>query len=279
MNRAQPILFTDASTRRHLAASDRRWRPGARPTRSQPRLGTTHSHAGGRRLHCGAAVNWVFSYAGLRAANVARHAGAAAPGVPPPAARFTSSRACRSATRRRPADSGRSIRRAAASFAASTSGTRRPRSSAEALVREAGARTARPHLPAGADLRAQRHRRLQPRRPHRDARPRLRAHGHRAGSRLEARLRAGGLVATRDPALVRSGRAASSTSGILRPRHWRECVLWMRMYGYDVRLVSYPRLAATARTGDVGTARLGAPRIRSVRCGRSFSSALPARAD
>lgn len=24
-----------------------------------------------------------------------------------------------------------------------------------------------------------------------------------------------------------------------RPRHWRECVLWMRMYGYDVRLISY----------------------------------------
>ena len=24
-----------------------------------------------------------------------------------------------------------------------------------------------------------------------------------------------------------------------QPRHWRECVLWMRMYGYDVRLVSY----------------------------------------
>jgi hypothetical protein len=24
-----------------------------------------------------------------------------------------------------------------------------------------------------------------------------------------------------------------------RPRHWRECVLWMRLYGYDVRLVSY----------------------------------------
>ena len=23
------------------------------------------------------------------------------------------------------------------------------------------------------------------------------------------------------------------------PRHWRECVLWMRLYGYDVRLVSY----------------------------------------
>jgi len=24
-----------------------------------------------------------------------------------------------------------------------------------------------------------------------------------------------------------------------RPRHWRECVLWMRMYGYDLELVSY----------------------------------------
>jgi thioester reductase-like protein len=24
-----------------------------------------------------------------------------------------------------------------------------------------------------------------------------------------------------------------------RPRHWRECLLWMRMYGYDLRLVSY----------------------------------------
>lgn len=27
--------------------------------------------------------------------------------------------------------------------------------------------------------------------------------------------------------------------GHVRPRHWRECVLWMRMYGYNVRLVSY----------------------------------------
>lgn len=24
-----------------------------------------------------------------------------------------------------------------------------------------------------------------------------------------------------------------------RPRHWRECVLWMRLYGYDIRLVPY----------------------------------------
>jgi thioester reductase-like protein len=26
-----------------------------------------------------------------------------------------------------------------------------------------------------------------------------------------------------------------------RPRHWRECVLWMRLYGYPIRLVSYHR--------------------------------------
>ena len=38
--------------------------------------------------------------------------------------------------------------------------------------------------------------------------------------------------------------ACSDRGGIIhlahpRPRHWRECVLWMRLYGYDVRLVPY----------------------------------------
>jgi thioester reductase-like protein len=38
--------------------------------------------------------------------------------------------------------------------------------------------------------------------------------------------------------------ASGSRAGVVhlsheRPRHWRECVLWMRLYGYDVRLVSY----------------------------------------
>jgi aminoglycoside phosphotransferase (APT) family kinase protein len=37
---------------------------------------------------------------------------------------------------------------------------------------------------------------------------------------------------------------SSSRRGVVhiahaRPRHWRECVLWMRLYGYDVRLVPY----------------------------------------
>src|SRR5262249_10459389 len=41
-----------------------------------------------------------------------------------------------------------------------------------------------------------------------------------------------------------------------RPRHWRECVLWMRLYGYDVRLIPYHTWLAqldreTAPSGDV----------------------------
>jgi thioester reductase-like protein len=36
-----------------------------------------------------------------------------------------------------------------------------------------------------------------------------------------------------------------------RPRQWRECVLWMRLYGYDVRLVPYREW--TARLRDAAT--------------------------
>jgi thioester reductase-like protein len=32
-----------------------------------------------------------------------------------------------------------------------------------------------------------------------------------------------------------------------RPRHWRECVLWMRLYGYDVRLMPYREWTARLR--------------------------------
>jgi thioester reductase-like protein len=32
-----------------------------------------------------------------------------------------------------------------------------------------------------------------------------------------------------------------------RPRHWRECALWMRLYGYDVRLVPYREWADRLR--------------------------------
>ena len=42
--------------------------------------------------------------------------------------------------------------------------------------------------------------------------------------------------------LALSGGASSETAWHLahpRPRHWRECVLWMRLYGYDVTLLPY----------------------------------------
>jgi thioester reductase-like protein len=39
--------------------------------------------------------------------------------------------------------------------------------------------------------------------------------------------------------------------GHRRPRHWRECVLWMRMYGYRIRLIPYH---AWLRQLDAGTA-------------------------
>ena len=39
--------------------------------------------------------------------------------------------------------------------------------------------------------------------------------------------------------------------GHVRPRHWRECVLWMRMYGYNVRLVSYHSWLRALERGTV----------------------------
>jgi thioester reductase-like protein len=56
-----------------------------------------------------------------------------------------------------------------------------------------------------------------------------------------------------------------------RPRAWRECVLWMRLYGYDVRLVSYHAwLAQLEReTGPAGD------RSHPLRPLRSFFLARP----
>jgi thioester reductase-like protein len=41
--------------------------------------------------------------------------------------------------------------------------------------------------------------------------------------------------------IVRMARPAGGTFHLKhgRPRHWRECVLWMRLYGYPLRLLSY----------------------------------------
>ena len=45
---------------------------------------------------------------------------------------------------------------------------------------------------------------------------------------------------------------SGGTQGMLhlahpKPRHWRECVLWMRLYGYDLRLIPYREWSAQLR--------------------------------
>jgi thioester reductase-like protein len=50
------------------------------------------------------------------------------------------------------------------------------------------------------------------------------------------------------------------------PRHWRECVLWMRMYGYNVRLVSYHSWLRTLERGTIpGAAGSAAHPLRPLR--------------
>ena len=54
--------------------------------------------------------------------------------------------------------------------------------------------------------------------------------------------------------------------GHVRPRHWRECVLWMRMYGYDVRLVSFHAwLRKLERETASGVAESAAHPLRPLR--------------
>jgi thioester reductase-like protein len=54
--------------------------------------------------------------------------------------------------------------------------------------------------------------------------------------------------------------------GHVRPRHWRECVLWLRMYGYNVRLVSYHAwLRSLERETVPGATGSAAHPLRSLR--------------
>ena len=190
-------------------------------------------------VHCGAAVNWVFSYAALRAANVlgtrellrlACEAGASF--------HFVSSLSvCYPADGPGTVDEGYDpLTRVRALHL----GYAQTKAVAEALVREAGGRGL----------------------PVRIYRPAL-VFGHSetgAYNRddLIAALVRGCVAMGTAPDLdwkldavpvdvvARSILELSSAPGPVfhidhpHPRHWRECVLWMRMYGYDVRLVSYP---------------------------------------
>jgi thioester reductase-like protein len=207
-------------------------------------------------LHCGAAVNWVFGYPALRAANVlgtlellrlASRSGAAF--------HFISSLSvCYSTSGPRIADEsfdGMSALRGIHLGYAQTKVV------AESLVRQAGERGL----------------------PVRVYRPAL-ISGHSATGAfnrddlISALVRGCVAMATAPdldwnldcepvdvvaPAIVRLSRARGPVFhiGHQRPRHWRECVLWMRMYGYDVKLVSYHQwlrqLERETRPGDAGS--------------------------
>ena len=188
--------------------------------------------------HCGAAVNWVFSYAGLRASNVIgtlellrlacrRNA----------AFHFISSlSACYSTEGPRAADETFD----ALPFLRGVQlGYAQTKIVAEALVREAGARGL----------------------PVRIYRPAL-----ISGHSVTGAFNRDDLISALVRGCVEMGTApdldwkldcepvdsvATAIVGLSKapgpvfhlghahPRHWRECVLWMRIYGYEVRLISY----------------------------------------
>ncbi len=189
-------------------------------------------------LHCGAAVNWVFPYEGLRAANVLGTREllrlACRRGIP---FHFVSSLSvCYSTTGPRTADEEfeplQHLRGLHLGYA-------QTKAVAEALVAEAGRRGL----------------------PTRIYRPAL-----ISGDSTSGAYNRDDLISLLVRGCVRMGTAPDLdwnldcepvdqvATGILRlsgaagpvfnlghpsPRHWRECVLWIRTYGYSVRLVPY----------------------------------------
>jgi thioester reductase-like protein len=189
-------------------------------------------------LHCGAAVNWVYPYAGLRAANVLGTLEllrfACRRGIP---FHFVSSlSACYSRTAPRTVDERFD---ALAHVRGVQLGYAQTKIVAEALVLQAGLRGL----------------------PTRIFRPAL-----ISGESTSGISNRDDLISTLVRGCVQMGTAPdldwkldcepvdfvakaivrlSAEPGPVfhlgheRPRHWRECVLWMRMYGYAIRLVPY----------------------------------------
>jgi thioester reductase-like protein len=230
---------------------------------SHPRLGLSESRYDDLTrdvdavCHAAAAVNWVFSYAGLRAPNVlgtvellrlACRAGAAF--------HFVSSLStCYSTTGPRTADEDFD---ALSELRGIHLGYAQTKAVGEALTREAGRRGLPVHI----------------------YRPALISGHSRTGAfnrddLISALVRGCvhmGIAPDLDWKLdcepvdtvaraivdLSSSPQAVLNLGHVRPRHWRECVLWMRMYGYDVRLVSYHawlrRLERETAPGTEGSA-------------------------
>lgn len=211
---------------------------------AHPRLGLGHTAfdqlAGevDRVLHCGAAVNWVYTYAGLRAANVTGTLEllrlACQQGVP---FHFVSSLSvCYPTDGPRSADEDYDalphVRGVHLGYAQS-------KVVAEALVREAGerglpVRIYRPSLISGDSTTGAFNRN--------DLITAL-VHGcvqMGTAPDLDWNLDCQPVnVVARAIVRLSGGQDRVLHLGHARPRHWRECVLWMRMYGYDIRLVPY----------------------------------------
>ncbi len=211
---------------------------------SHPRFGLSESRYDGLArevdavCHAAAAVNWVFSYAGLRGANVlgtvellrlACRAGAAF--------HFVSSLStCYSTSGPRTVDEDFD---ALSELRGIHLGYAQTKVVGEALTREAGrrglpVRIYRPALISGHSLTGAFNRD--------DLMSALVRGCIRMGIApdLDWKLDCEPVdVVAKAVVALSASRETVFHLGHVRPRHWRECVLWMRMYGYDVRLVSY----------------------------------------
>jgi thioester reductase-like protein len=223
---------------------------------SHPRLGLSQARfdelAGSidAILHCGAAVNWVYTYAGLRAANVLGTLEllrlACRRTVP---FHFVSSLSvCYPADGPQSADESYD---ALPHLRGVHLGYAQSKIVAEALVREAGerglpVRVYRPALISGHSTNGAFN-------PDDLITALVRGCVHMGTAPdLDWNLDCQPVDVVARGILGLSGRPGPVFHlGHRRPRHWRECVLWMRMYGYRIRLIPYH---AWLRQLDAGTA-------------------------
>ena len=244
------LWSTEIDRRLHLVAGDL----------SRPLLGLTASAftaLAGRIdaiYHAGADVNWVSSYDALRSTNVlgtAELIRLAFVGAPKPFHFVSSVSVCHSTVAPRDVDESLD---ALSTIDGLWLGYAQSKCVAEALVREAGARGLpvtihRPSLVSG------------------DA-----VSGRSNSEDLVSRFIAGCIAMRAAPdldwrvdcipvddvakSIVRLSRAPESGTSISHiiaaaPKHWRECVLWMRLSGYDIELVPYREwVAMLAEAGE-----------------------------
>jgi thioester reductase-like protein len=203
-------------------------------------------------VHAGADVNWVHGYESLRDTNVVGTRELlrfACTGTPKPLHFISSTSVCHSTTGPKSVDEHTDV---LANANGLWLGYAQSKCVAESLVAEAGARglpvtVVRPSLLTG------------------DARGRSNVHD------LTSRFIAGCIRMHAAPdldwrmdcvpvsdaaravvrlALAHEGGVAAHHVTAPRPRHWRECVLWMRLRGYDVELLPYADWIATLRASE-----------------------------